>query len=569
MTNKEKAILQLYKNSSSTITERTQEIHRLVKGRGSVDSKVVFISYMPTDVEEEEALTFFGDIGEQFNRVLRSIGLTIDDIYVTQLIKYKPYKINERTGRIVKRAVTDDEQAFFKEHLLKELGIIAPEFVVPLGEDVLKILMEDEHISLEQTRGKLLTKSYGLSKYKLIPMDHPVNKTGSIEKDIEVIKTLWEHVNKKTLEDVPKERYTITPKRREMKKKVEMEAPIQDNRMKVIVVYGGTGLTNDPTMEVIRRISHVLTELNTNIIRMDLTRHYDIHEFLEHMETADGVVLSTTVTWLGIGGPLQTFLDACYNFGRQSLFQRCYLMGVVIATQMFERDAYNHLIKSWELLGGMEGTQVCSAIKNLVAFETDKDLGISVDKKAEEFYRIIHQKRKVLPSSIRENKIIIEIEKPVETVDSNEETLPKQKERSTLIPNYDAYIAKQKKDIEDISQLFRKKLNHQEEEAMNHEPKRFMNTYNGKADFDASIQWFVEDQPNKHFIMTFDGGKLSCVYGESDNNHVFIHVDYDILRKILQGKLTIQRAFMTGKLKAQGDFTLLNQLDQAFDLDEA
>lgn len=565
MTNKEKAILQLYKTSSSTITERTQEIHRLVKGRGSLDSKVVFISYMPSDIEEEEALTFFGATGEHFSEVLATIGLSIDDIYVTQLIKYKPYKINERTGRIVKRPVTDDEQAFFKEHLIKELGIINPEFIVPFGEEVLKILMDDEHISFDQNRGKLLTKTYGLSKYKLIPMDHPESKSTSIDKDIEVIKTLWEHVTKKE-EQSTKERFTITPKRKEMKKKVQMSAPVEDNRLKVIVVYGGTGLTNDPTMEVIRRINHVLTELNTNIIHMDLNKSYDIHEFLQHMDSADGVVLSTTVTWLGIGGPLQTFLDACYNFGRQELFQRCYLMGVVIATQMFERDGYNHLIKSWELLGGMEGTQVCASIKNLVAFETDHGLGYSVDKKAEEFYRIIHQKRKALPTSIRENKVIIEVEKPVENEGQTFEKPEKPKEKSTLIPNYDEYIARQKKDIEDISQLFRKKISHQEEEGMNNEPLRFKNTYNGQADFDASIQWFVEDQAKKHFTMVFEAGNLSCYYGESEDNHVYIHLDYDILRKILGGKLTIQRAFMTGKLKARGDFTLLNQLDQVFDL---
>ncbi|MDA3846741.1 MAG: SCP2 sterol-binding domain-containing protein [Vallitaleaceae bacterium] len=577
ITSKKKAIKVLYKSCSSIITERTQEIHRLVEGSGSLDSKVVFIAYMPTDIEEEEGATFYGKTGTVFQEILSSIDLKLEEIYITELIKYKPYKVNERTGRIIKRDVTEDEKKFFLEYILKELEIIKPDFVVPLGQDVLRIFMEDEHIMLEQTRGKLLTKDFGNSKYRLLPMHDPNDKNQTIEKDIEVIRTLWDHMNRdeRHAQEVEKKKYNIAPKKKQMTKsegkasQKDQKKILEDNRIKVIIVNGSTGYTDDPTAEVIHRISHVLAELNTNIIRLDLANEYNIKHFLEEVATADGVILATTVTWFGIGGRMQLFLDDCYAFGNQAIFGRCYLMGVVISKQMYERDAYHHMIRSWEILGGIEGTHLCASIKNVVTFETDKALGLSVDKKAEEFYRIINQKRTPLPSSIRSNKIYIEVEQShINPVSDNEVEIINHKP-STLIPNYDAYMEKQKKDIEDISELFKKKINKNTEEASLNEPERFMTSFTKKEqDLSASIQWIIDDHPSKNFNMVFTSGQLRCRYGELPENNVYINLEYDILRKILNGKLTIQRAFMTGMVKAKGDFTLLYKLDQMFTLDE-
>ena len=33
------------------------------------------------------------------------------------------------------------------------------------------------------------------------------------------------------------------------------------------------------------------------------------------MKDADGIILATTVEWLGIGGYMQQFLDACWLYG--------------------------------------------------------------------------------------------------------------------------------------------------------------------------------------------------------------------------------------------------------------
>ena len=52
--------------------------------------------------------------------------------------------------------------------------------------------------------------------------------------------------------------------------------------------------------------------------------------------------------------------------------------------------------------------------------------------------------------------------------------------------------------------------------------------------------------------------------GKKPEADVVMSCDFDILSKITDGKLTVQRAFMTGDIKAKGNFTLLYKLDQLF-----
>lgn len=562
MTKKERAIKALYKEYSNKITEQTQEIHRLVKGSGDLDSKVVFIAHFPTAMEEEEGEAFYGDLGKAFSDILESVGMSMADVYVTHLVKYEPYKM--KGNRVYKRKPNEEEHELFFGQLTKELDIIKPDYVVTFGEDLLKVLMNDAHIELDETKGKLLSVNFGLKKYKLIPMHHPMEKNQSIQQDLEVIRTIWDYIdgNEAKRSEVKKPTYKILPKKQVMTEEEKSEGESKTNyRTKVIMVNGTTGFSDDPTIEVLNKISYVLTELETNIVKLDLNKPYDIHEFLKELMTADGVILATTVNWIGIGGKLQTFLDDCYRYGRQEMFEDIYSMCVVISKQMNERDAYHHLIRSFEMLGGMEGESICASIKNVVEFETNKQLTDTVDKKAENFYRIIHRKPAPLPSSIRLNKTVHQVEETI-TVQSGD--VPVEKQKSALIANYDEFIEKQKEDIEALSFFYKKKTGAVAAEN-NGEIDKFITSYKG-SDLNNSIQWLVDDDEGKDFYMTFNNGKLICDKGRVNNHQVQVHLNYDILRKISTGKLTIQRSFMTGLLKVQGDFSVMYQLDQLFDL---
>ncbi len=352
----------------------------------------------------------------------------------------------------------------------------------------------------------------------------------------------------------------------------------RSGKKKVIVVYGGTNLADDPTYVVVDRVSGVLSELNVTIKRIDLYKNdYSIDAFVDELMDSDGVILATTVEWYGIGGALQTFLDKCFASGRFDPFTGgAYLFGIVVSRQSYERDAYSHLIKSWEILGGVEGgVSLLSTIANSADLETDNELLVAVDKKAEDYYRIINQQRLVMPTSIHGNKVLFKVPVKVQ-VDEGEQMIIKQvvsgdgKEQAienqmSFISNYDEFIEKQQKDIEDISSLFKERLTKTSDVVSKTFPELFEYKYKPDKTFaDCKISWVVNDRSSENFVLEFIGATLKANFGKQPKADVVMSSNFDVLSKITEGKLTVQRAFMTGEIKAKGNFTLLYKLDQLF-----
>jgi putative sterol carrier protein len=68
----------------------------------------------------------------------------------------------------------------------------------------------------------------------------------------------------------------------------------------------------------------------------------------------------------------------------------------------------------------------------------------------------------------------------------------------------------------------------------------------------------------KTLIIDVNGSNLNCYYGEMEEADVMARTGYDVLNKIISGRLTIQRAFMSGELTAKGNFKTLRTFDQIF-----
>ena len=72
--------------------------------------------------------------------------------------------------------------------------------------------------------------------------------------------------------------------------------------MKVNIYYGGRGLLDDPTLYVLNKMEEVLQELRVTVERINIYEHKnEIATLPQTMKDADGIILATTVEWLGIG----------------------------------------------------------------------------------------------------------------------------------------------------------------------------------------------------------------------------------------------------------------------------
>lgn len=627
---KEVALKELIKECSAQIIQKTREIYTLIPGMGDVNSEIMFITSSPSAKEEKAGIYFEEKIGLDFDLLLEDLKLSREQVYMTYAVKYRPYKVNNKTGRIVSRDVTDDEMMTFYPFLLKEIEIIKPSMIITLGDLPYSILNKGKALTPDKYGNKSTIRLDQID-YNTMALPHPSQaefkkvvlnsgvverlnqKNGNKANDSKPISTnTFTSIKlEKVFEQQPKnsqkqkskgeQQPKIIPKQalkgkskpkviKEQTVETEYESQIipkqksgikrrrrrTSGKRKVIVVYGGSNLVNDPTSVAVERVSSVLTELNMTVKRLDLYKtNYKMESFLSELNGADGVILATTVEWYGIGGLLQDFLDKCFASGQLDYFDGAYLFAIVISRQGYERDALTHLLKSWEILGGVEGVTICASIESSADIETDSDLLGAIDKKAEDYYRVISQQRVIMPTSIHDHKVLVKIPVRIESHKGEQTAMEQAIENNgvesvydnqmSFISNYDEFIEKQQQDIEDIASLFKERLSTKGDIGQKTYPELFEYKYKPDRTFsDCTISWIVNDKKSKSVVLIFEGAVLKAKYSKKTEADVVMSSDHDILQKIVEGRLTVQRAFMTGEIKAKGNFTLLYKLDQLF-----
>ena len=135
-----------------------QEATQLVFGTGSLDAELVFIGEAPGKNEDIQGLPFVGAAGKFLDEMLASINLARDDVYITNIVKYRP------PGN---RDPLPDEKAAFLPFLRSQLEVIDPKLVVTLGRHSMDSLLPGLQIS--KVHGQ--PKRYKGQVY--LPLFHP------------------------------------------------------------------------------------------------------------------------------------------------------------------------------------------------------------------------------------------------------------------------------------------------------------------------------------------------------------------------------------------------------------
>src|SRR3984957_8899530 len=103
--------------------ELKKQATQLVFGDGNPDSEVVLIGEAPGKNEDLKGLPFVGAAGKFLDEMLGSINLDRKDIYITNIVKYRPPN---------NRDPLPEEKKAFIPYLRKQLEIIKPKVVVTL-----------------------------------------------------------------------------------------------------------------------------------------------------------------------------------------------------------------------------------------------------------------------------------------------------------------------------------------------------------------------------------------------------------------------------------------------------
>lgn len=111
---------------------------QLVIGDGNPGADIVFIGEAPGEQEDIQGLPFVGRAGQFLNDMLQLINLARTDVYITNIVKYRPPN---------NRDPSDEEKNAFLPYLYKQIAIIKPKLIVTLGRHSMEAFLPGFRIS--------------------------------------------------------------------------------------------------------------------------------------------------------------------------------------------------------------------------------------------------------------------------------------------------------------------------------------------------------------------------------------------------------------------------------------
>ena len=149
--------------------ELREQATQLVFGEGNPNADIVIIGEAPGKKEDELGQPFVGASGKFLDSMLEMIDLKREDIYITNIVKYRPPD---------NRDPKPEEKKAFLPYLQSQLEVIQPKILVTLGRHSMNCFLPDLQISKvhgEPKRVKLSLKSDkdDILEVIILPLYHP------------------------------------------------------------------------------------------------------------------------------------------------------------------------------------------------------------------------------------------------------------------------------------------------------------------------------------------------------------------------------------------------------------
>jgi len=151
------------------ISELNQEIkiasekefanRKVVFGEGKINSDIMLIGEAPGGEEDKQGRPFVGSAGKNLNQFLNVLELKRENIYISNVVKIRPFKLSPKTGKPVNRPPDASELNLFIPYLKKEIDIINPKIIVTLGNTALRAVLDDKTASIGDYHGKISHKN--------------------------------------------------------------------------------------------------------------------------------------------------------------------------------------------------------------------------------------------------------------------------------------------------------------------------------------------------------------------------------------------------------------------------
>ncbi len=135
----------------------------LVFSDGNAFSKIMIIGEGPGANEDKEGLPFVGRAGKLLDKMLASIKLDRKNVYITNVVNYRPPE---------NRKPTEEEISRYFPYLIKHIEIIDPKILILLGSTALNTILGNQQV-ISKARGKWNEKKIGNCTSFVIASFHP------------------------------------------------------------------------------------------------------------------------------------------------------------------------------------------------------------------------------------------------------------------------------------------------------------------------------------------------------------------------------------------------------------
>ena len=171
-----------------------KEANNLVFGKGSSDAEIFFIGEAPGKEEDLQGIPFVGRSGKELDKQLRRIDLSLDEVYIANILKYRPPKNRNPTSKEIQKHTP---------YLIEQINIIKPKYLVTLGNYATKFVLSgfsqkgmSKIEGIASLHGRKAEVVYEEKTYFVFPIYHPAammyngKVRGLFEKDFLILASL-------------------------------------------------------------------------------------------------------------------------------------------------------------------------------------------------------------------------------------------------------------------------------------------------------------------------------------------------------------------------------------------
>ena len=156
---------------------------KMVFATGNPDAEIMLVGEAPGYNEEKEGEPFVGPAGQKLNDILKAMGLRREDVYISNLVKFRPSLPKQTTNN---RKPSPEEMTACLPLVMAEISVVQPKLIIALGGTTAEGLL-----GLEGTVGSMRGKWHELSGLPARVTYHPsylLQSGGSND----VKRALWE-----------------------------------------------------------------------------------------------------------------------------------------------------------------------------------------------------------------------------------------------------------------------------------------------------------------------------------------------------------------------------------------